>query len=63
MSTLAEQINGVIGVDTHRDTLAAAAVSALGAILANAEAATDVDGYLELLEFARRYVPPAAAGP
>ncbi len=27
---LAESIDGVIGVDTHRDTLAAAAVTALG---------------------------------
>ncbi|MEV4364914.1 IS110 family transposase [Nonomuraea sp. NPDC049625] len=57
MSTLAEQIDSVIGVDTHRDTLAAAAVSALGAVLAHAEAATDAHGYLQLLEFARQHIP------
>jgi transposase len=57
MSMLAEQVDGVIGVDTHRDTLAAAAVSALGAVLAHAEAATDAHGYLQLLEFARKHVP------
>ncbi|UBU08366.1 hypothetical protein [Nonomuraea gerenzanensis] len=57
MSTLAEQIDGGIAVDIRRDTLAAAAVRALGAVLAHAEVATDADGYLELLEFARRQVP------
>ncbi|HEX8761557.1 MAG TPA: hypothetical protein VF734_16660 [Pseudonocardiaceae bacterium] len=34
MTALAESIDAVIGVDTHRDTLAAAAVSALGGVLA-----------------------------
>ncbi|WP_336213284.1 IS110 family transposase [Nonomuraea sp. LPB2021202275-12-8] len=57
MSMLAEQVDGVIGVDTHRDTLAAAAVSSLGAVLAHAEAATDAHGYLQLLNFARQRVP------
>jgi hypothetical protein len=57
MSMLAEQVDGVIGVDTHRDTLAAAAVSSLGAVLAHAEAATDAHGYLQLLKFARKHVP------
>jgi hypothetical protein len=56
MSMLAEQVDGVIGVDTHRDTLAAAAVSSLGAVLAHAEAATDAHGYFQLLEFAREHV-------
>ncbi|MEV4283457.1 hypothetical protein [Actinoplanes xinjiangensis] len=44
MTMLAEQGDGVIGVNTHRDTLAAAAVSALGALLSHAEAATDLRG-------------------
>lgn len=35
MTALAELIDAVIGVDTHRDTLAAAAVSALGGVLAH----------------------------
>ena len=34
MPMLAELVDGVIGVDTHRDTLAAAAVSNLGGVLA-----------------------------
>ena len=31
MAMLAESVDGVIGVDTHRDTLTAAAVSPQGA--------------------------------
>jgi transposase len=31
MTMLADQVDGVIGVDTHRDTLTAAAVTAGGA--------------------------------
>jgi hypothetical protein len=34
MPILADTVDGVIGVDTHRDTLAAAAVSPVGGILA-----------------------------
>jgi transposase len=33
MTVLAEQVDGVIGVDTHRDTLTAAAVTTLGDLL------------------------------
>ncbi len=59
MTMLAEEVDGVIGVDTHRDTLAAAAVSCLGAVLAHSEAATDQRGYRKLLDFARKHVPGA----
>jgi hypothetical protein len=59
MTMLAEQVDGVIGVDTHRDTLAAAAVSGLGAVLAHTEAATDQRGYREVLAFAREQIPGA----
>lgn len=38
MTMLAERVDGVIGVDTHRDTLAAAAVSPIGAVLASTAA-------------------------
>ncbi|GIF45162.1 hypothetical protein [Actinoplanes xinjiangensis] len=48
MTVLAEQVDGAIGVDTHRDTLAAVAVSAVGAVLAHAEAAIDVQGVREV---------------
>ncbi|MEU4523967.1 transposase [Amycolatopsis sp. NPDC024027] len=54
---LFESIEGVIGVDTHRDTLAAAAVTAVGATLGHAEAPASAEGYQQLLDFARTQVP------
>ena len=52
MPMLADSIDGVIGVDTHRDTLTAAAVTAIGGLLGHATATTDRTGYQQLLEFA-----------
>jgi transposase len=57
MAMLAETIDGVIGVDTHRDTLTAAAVTAIGGLLDHATASTDATGYRELLGFAAGQVP------
>lgn len=57
MNMLAESVDGVIGVDTHRDTLAAAAVTTIGATLGNTEVPATADGYQRLLHFARRHVP------
>ena len=57
MAMLAETIDGVIGVDTHRDTLTAAAVTAIGGLLDHATASTDAIGYRELLAFAAGQVP------
>jgi len=54
---LTESIDGVIGVDTHRDTLAAAAVTALGATLGSTQASADAGGYRQLLQFARGHLP------
>ncbi|MFF5161536.1 IS110 family transposase [Streptomyces sp. NPDC000348] len=54
---LAEQVDGVIGVDTHRDTLAAAAVSPIGAVLASTDSPANARGYQQLLDFARQHVP------
>ncbi|MEV6534166.1 IS110 family transposase [Streptomyces sp. NPDC051639] len=54
---LAEQVDGVIGVDTHRDTLAAAAVSPIGAVLASADSPANARGYQQLLDFAHQHVP------
>ncbi|MER7983335.1 transposase [Streptomyces sp. NPDC095817] len=51
---LAEQVGGVIGVDSHRDTLASAAVSPIGA---PTDAPANARGYRSLLDFARQYVP------
>ena len=53
MAMLAELVDGVIGVDTHRDTLTAAAVTNLGGVLAQTTTSTDAAGYQRLLGFAR----------
>jgi transposase len=57
MPMLADTVDGVIGVDTHRDTLAAAAVTPLGGVLAQLSVSADADGYQALLSFARAQVP------
>ncbi|WP_406359463.1 transposase [Streptomyces sp. NBC_00715] len=57
MAVLAEQVDGVIGVDTHRDTLAAVAVSPIGAVLNSTDAPANARGYRRLLDFARQHIP------
>jgi transposase len=57
MPILADTIDGVIGVDTHRDTLAAAAVSPVGGVLAQTATSADATGYQQLLEFAGTQIP------
>jgi transposase len=57
MAMLAERVDGVIGVDTHRDTLAAAAVTNLGGVLAQTTTSADAAGYQQLLVFARVQLP------
>jgi transposase len=57
MSRLADTVDGVIGVDTHRDTLAAAATDRVGGTLAQTAAAADLAGYQRLLEFGQAQVP------
>jgi transposase len=57
MAMLAELVDGVIGVDTHRDTLTAAAVTNLGGVLAQTTTSADAAGYQRLLGFARVQVP------
>jgi transposase len=53
MTMLAEQVEVVIGVDTHKHTHTAAVVStATGAALDELTVATDPDGYLALLDVA-----------
>jgi transposase len=52
-----ETVDGVIGVDTHRDTLAAAATDRVGGTLAQTSAAADLAGYQELLGFAQAQFP------
>jgi hypothetical protein len=57
MAMLAESVDGVIGVDTHRDTLTAAAVNRLGGVLAQTTTSADAAGYRRLLDFAHTQVP------
>jgi hypothetical protein len=57
MAMLAELLDGVIGVDTHRDTLTAAAVSNLGGVLAQTTTSADAAGYRQLLDFAQTQLP------
>ena len=53
---LAEQVDYVIGVDTHRDQHALAVVAApTGVVLAQRSVRADAGGYREALRFAERY--------
>jgi hypothetical protein len=58
MAMLAELFDGVIGLDTHRDTLTAAAVTQVGGVLAQTTTTSaDAAGYQHLLGFACSTVP------
>ena len=57
MSRSAGAVDGVIGVDTHRDTLAAAATDPVGGLLAQTSLRADAGGYRRLLAFAQAQVP------
>jgi len=57
MTRLADTVDGVIGVDTHRDTLAAAATDPVGGLVAQTSVTADAAGYRRLLDFARAQLP------
>ena len=57
MAMLAELVDGVIGVDPHRDSLTAAAVTRLGGVLAQTTTSADAAGYQRLLGFAQAHLP------
>jgi transposase len=57
MSRLGDAIDGVIGVDTHRDTLAGAATDMVGGLLAQTSVSADAAGYRRLFDFAQAQVP------
>src|SRR5215218_2026052 len=57
MTVLADRVDGVIGVDTHRDTLTAAAITAVGGLLGQLVVTADAAGYQHLLDFARAHIP------
>jgi len=52
---LADELDVVIGVDTHKHTHTAAAVSPTGAVLEHLTAPADPHGYRRLLAFGRRH--------
>ena len=54
---LADQVDHVIGVDTHRDSHSAAIVNRSGAVEADTSVATDAFGYRRLLGFALEHAP------
>ena len=55
---LAEQVDYVVGVDTHRDEHALAVVEArTGAVIAQTTTATNARGYANAVRFADRYAP------
>jgi transposase len=55
---LADELDYMLGVDTHRDEHVVAVVTApAGAVLAGSSAATNVRGYRELLRVAAHYAP------
>src|SRR5438270_8565899 len=51
---LTEQLDVVIGVDTHKHTHTAAAVASTGAVLEHVTVAADPNGYRQLVAFGRR---------
>jgi transposase len=57
MTRLAGTVDAMIGVDTHRDTLAAAVTDSVGGLLAQTTVSADAVGYQRVLDFARAQVP------
>jgi transposase len=57
MTRLAGAIDGIIGVDTHRGTFAAAVTDPVGGVLAQTSAGADAAGYRRLFDFAQAQVP------
>jgi transposase len=53
MTRLTGTVDEVIGVDTHRDSLAAAVTDQVGGVLAQTSVSADAAGYQQLLAFAR----------
>ena len=57
MPKLREQVDFVVGVDTHKLTHTASVIDINGAELATATVSADASGYLRLLAFGRRHAP------
>ncbi|MGI8424716.1 MAG: IS110 family transposase [Chloroflexota bacterium] len=54
---LSDGVELVVGVDTHKHTHTAAAVSATGGVLGELTIATTAEGYADLLRFAQEHAP------
>ncbi len=61
MGMLAEDVDHVIGVDTHRDSHTAAVLDTTGAVLAESTVPADAFGYKRVLAFGRSYAPERRA--
>jgi transposase len=57
MTRLTGTVDGVIGVDPRRDTLASAATDPVGGLLAQTSVRADAAGYRQLFGFAQARVP------
>src|SRR5215470_9040182 len=57
MLPMAERVDFVVGVDTHKYSHTAAVVTPAGGLHANLTAPADADGYACLLAFARAHAP------
>lgn len=57
MTILAEQVDAVIGVDTHTDTHSAALVTPVGAVVAQRTVPATPAGYAELITWATEHAP------
>jgi transposase len=55
MTILADRVDLVIGVDTHKHSHSAAAVSALGGVLGERTVSSNASGYEQLLQFAKEH--------
>jgi transposase len=62
MSRLGGAIDGVIGVDPHRDTLAAAGTDAVGGLLAQTSVSADATGSVACSTSSERRCPVGAVG-
>jgi len=59
MTIVADQVDAVIGVDTHTDTHSAALVTSLGAVLAERTVPASPTGYAQLIAWATEHAPGA----
>jgi transposase len=57
MSQLADRIDFVLGVDTHKDSHTLAVVTPTGGVIAHSTVATDAFGYRRMLAFAQSHAP------